>query len=210
MPLKRQGANGSFRKFRVTGGHGVGIHHRGAEDTKRRSVRLSSRRSPQSKLVLVHRSRFTVHRLAAVIESKTGVLARCSLTEPCHTPPKILSLQRRNDGRGRPFHNAETWRGSRSTSHPYYQPLFRFPSSRPLHLCGESPSGFGVLGFGVRCTNVLLARLLVFRHSFDSRNHRRAGSGNSIKLTVISSGTIPPRRTRGCSRWASPCTRLSA
>jgi hypothetical protein len=29
------------------------------------------------------------------------------LTEPRHTPPKILNLQRRNDGRGRPSHNAE-------------------------------------------------------------------------------------------------------
>jgi hypothetical protein len=56
------------------------------------------------------------------------------LTEPRHTP-KILSLQKRNDGRGRPSHNVETcpsWRAalarlSKYKPIPYYHPSIPFP-----------------------------------------------------------------------------------
>jgi hypothetical protein len=103
-------------------------------------------------LVLVHRSPFAAE--SNVKRAPRSLL----LTEPCYTPLKILSLPRRNDGRGRPSHNVETcpcWRTAlKAPAIPYYQPSFRSPL-RVLCASVVNPlrgSGFGVWNTIVSCS----------------------------------------------------------
>jgi hypothetical protein len=82
-----------------------------------RSCRAQKRRTFPGILVLVQRSPFAVH------PNISGRPRPLLLTEPRHTS-KILSLQRRNDGRGRPSHIVETRPSCRAALEaqaiPYY------------------------------------------------------------------------------------------